>query len=232
MAPELVQQLLEADPVGVEGDQHRLGMTGCTRAHLLVGRVVHRAPLVSGDGIDHSGHDPEELLHTPEATGGESRPVRAPRACRPERSAAPGSSSICLRPKIMVLSSSLRSRRSRSVPVVRRPDGTVTDGPRDAHGRRPLAVIGRPTGQAQGQVVDPPAGHPEGGGHLVDHAPGRSPPARPCPGPLPALRRSPSWSPPGRPADHQRPPHPATGSASAHRTASARGPARSPRAAW
>src|SRR6202034_3389394 len=73
--PELRQQLLEADDGGIEGHEHGLGMAGSSGAHLPVVWVLDRATLVTGDGVDHAGHGPEELLDPPEAAGGERGPI-------------------------------------------------------------------------------------------------------------------------------------------------------------
>src|SRR6266478_3083673 len=65
--PKCLQQLLVGDFPGIEHNQHRFGMTGTARTHLLVSRVCGVAASVAhSGGIDTIAKFPEFALSAPE----------------------------------------------------------------------------------------------------------------------------------------------------------------------
>ena len=69
----LLHQVLVVHLGGIEGDLANLDVAGGPAAHLLVGRVVDMAALVSDGGLDHAGKLLERRLDLPEAARAEGR---------------------------------------------------------------------------------------------------------------------------------------------------------------
>ena len=65
--PEHLEQLVDGDDLGIEHDQHGLGVAGAARAGLLVGGVGRDATGVAHGGDPHAGDRPEGPLGPPEA---------------------------------------------------------------------------------------------------------------------------------------------------------------------
>src|SRR5262249_59438235 len=67
------QQLVVGHLLGVELDQHGLGVAGRVAADLLVRRMVGAAARVADGRLDHAGNLPEVTLDAPEASRRERR---------------------------------------------------------------------------------------------------------------------------------------------------------------
>ena len=81
--PKRLQQLVIGDLPGIEHHQHRFGMTGTARTHLLVSGVCGVAASVAhSGGIDAIAKFPELALGAPETAEPEHRLVQALRIGR------------------------------------------------------------------------------------------------------------------------------------------------------
>src|SRR5207248_6043781 len=86
--PENLEQLVVAQLLRIEDDEHHLGMIGEPAAHFLVRRVLRFTARIADRGRIDAGALPEEPFGAPEAAHAEHRLLQARGKWRLQRMAA------------------------------------------------------------------------------------------------------------------------------------------------